>query len=50
MVFLHLVLFLVIDNLDQVHIIKGIGDVWVRGGRSSNKLLSHLKDFKIVVL
>jgi len=50
MVFLCPVLFLIIDGLDQVHIIESAGDIWVRRGRSSDKLLDHLKDFKVVVL
>jgi len=41
---------LIIDSLDQIHIIKGAGDIWIRGGRSNDKLLSYLKDFKVIVL
>ena len=30
--------------------IEGVSNVWVRGDRSSNELLGHLKDFEVVML
>jgi len=49
-VFLYPILFLVINCLDQIYIIEGTGNVRVRGSRSSDELLSYLKNLEVVVL
>ena len=49
MIFLHPVLFLVINCLDQVYIVESIDNLWIRRNRSSDKLLDHLRDFEVVV-
>ena len=49
MIFLHPVLFIVINCLDQIYIVESIGNLWIRRNRSSDKLLDYLRDFEVVV-